>query len=433
MATPKKKTVSKKGAKSPKKAQTIYVQIASYRDPELLNTLNDCIKNAKNPENLRFGIAWQHAKEDKWDKLTKYKNDKRFTILDIDHREAKGVCHARKLLNEQYNGETYTLQLDSHHRFVKDWDVQLIDMLEGLRKKGHKKPLLTSYIPDFFPETYSIETRNTIPWKMNFERFFPEGVVFVRPGSIDDYKERTEPVPSRFLSAHFIFVDGKFCKEVPYDETYYFHGEEPDLAIRSFMAGYDLFHPHRVIVWHEYTRNGKKKHWDDHTDWAELNNISYKHYRDNFENGEKKMLLNVKPVRTLKEYELYAGFDFATRRVHRNTIDNKYPPSSLDEKSHEEGLAHYQKICLDVVKDQVQESDYDVWAVVILDKDGNEIYRQDASPDEIKNSMSENSSNPFMHLWRTFYSEKLAVGWVVWPHSVSKGWMNRIEYKFPVE
>ena len=29
---------------------TIYIQIASYRDPELLNTLNDCINNAERPE-----------------------------------------------------------------------------------------------------------------------------------------------------------------------------------------------------------------------------------------------------------------------------------------------------------------------------------------------------------------------------------------------
>jgi hypothetical protein len=42
-----------------RKPETIFVQIASYRDPDLLNTLKDILDNAKTPKNLRFGIAWQ--------------------------------------------------------------------------------------------------------------------------------------------------------------------------------------------------------------------------------------------------------------------------------------------------------------------------------------------------------------------------------------
>ena len=46
---------------------TIFISIASYRDPQLLFTLRDCINKADNPANLRFGIAWQHNIEDEWD------------------------------------------------------------------------------------------------------------------------------------------------------------------------------------------------------------------------------------------------------------------------------------------------------------------------------------------------------------------------------
>ena len=31
---------------------TIFIQIASYKDPQLIPTLDDCIKNAKHPENF---------------------------------------------------------------------------------------------------------------------------------------------------------------------------------------------------------------------------------------------------------------------------------------------------------------------------------------------------------------------------------------------
>ena len=35
----------------------IFIQIASYRDPELLFTIKDCINNANKPNNLVFAIA----------------------------------------------------------------------------------------------------------------------------------------------------------------------------------------------------------------------------------------------------------------------------------------------------------------------------------------------------------------------------------------
>ena len=42
--------------------EKIFIQIAAYRDKELLITLKECIKNAKYPDNLVFSIAWQHSK-----------------------------------------------------------------------------------------------------------------------------------------------------------------------------------------------------------------------------------------------------------------------------------------------------------------------------------------------------------------------------------
>lgn len=160
-----------------KAEETIFVQIASYRDPQLLPTLKDMIDKADYPENLRIGIAWQHHKDDAWDNLDKYKNDKRFRILDIEANDSKGVCWARNLVQQVYLNEKYTLQLDSHHRFVSGWDTLLIDMLKDLQIAGSPKPLITGYIPSFNPEK-DPEERVQEPWKMNFDRFIPEGAIF---------------------------------------------------------------------------------------------------------------------------------------------------------------------------------------------------------------------------------------------------------------
>jgi len=47
----------------------IFVQIASYRDPELVPTIKSMLENAKKPKNLRFGIARQFHPEDGFDDL----------------------------------------------------------------------------------------------------------------------------------------------------------------------------------------------------------------------------------------------------------------------------------------------------------------------------------------------------------------------------
>ena len=105
----------------------IFIQIAAYRDKQLLPTIKDCIEKAKNPKKLVFSIAWQHSLEDEWDNLDEYKKDKRFKIIDIDYKDSQGACWARNKLQKQYDGEEYTLQLDSHHRFVQDWDVMVLE------------------------------------------------------------------------------------------------------------------------------------------------------------------------------------------------------------------------------------------------------------------------------------------------------------------
>ena len=159
-----------------------------------------------------FGLCWQHSKDDKWDNLDEYLDDPRFKIVDVDFKESKGACWARNSLQQQYDGEQYTFQLDSHHRFIEGWDTELINMLEGLIEKGHKKPLITSYISSYNPEN-DPEGRVNVPWLMNFDRFIPEGAIFFLPATIPNWETLTEPVPTRFYSAHFriqlLYLEGQ--------------------------------------------------------------------------------------------------------------------------------------------------------------------------------------------------------------------------------
>ena len=93
----------------------IFIQIASYRDVELPMTIKDCIENASKPDNLTFGICWQHGDDED---LSLYLNDSRFKIISIHYSQTKGCCWARNKIQKLYDNEEFTLQLDSHHRCV---------------------------------------------------------------------------------------------------------------------------------------------------------------------------------------------------------------------------------------------------------------------------------------------------------------------------
>ena len=317
----------------------IFVQIASYRDPQLIPTIENMLENAKKPKNLRFGIARQFHPEDGFDDLSKYSKDKRFRILDIPYSESKGVCWARNLTQQLYEGEEYTLQIDSHMRFEKNWDEEMIKMIKQLQKKGYKKPLLTGYVSSFDPDN-DPAARIREPWRMVFDRFTPEGVVFFLPETIPGWSEMKEPIPARFYSAHYCFTLGQFSTEVQHDPEFYFHGEEISITVRAYTHGYDLFHPHKVLIWHEYTRKGRTKQWDDDKEW---------HLRNTACHIKNRQLLGVDgetfdgdysewfgSERTVQDYEKYAGIRFETRGIQQETIDKKYPPNTYNFETEEE-------------------------------------------------------------------------------------------------
>jgi len=409
----------------------IFVQIASYRDPQLIPTIKNMLENAKRPDKLVIGIARQFSEEDGFDDLSEYFSDKRFKILNIPYTESKGVCWARHLTQQLYNGEEYTLQIDSHMRFAPNWDEEMISMIKQLQKKGHKKPLLTGYVSSFDPDN-DPNGRTNEPWRMAFDRFIPEGAVFFLPEVIPNWRELKEPVPARFYSAHYCFTLGDFANEVQHNHEYYFHGEEISISARAYTWGYDLFHPHKVLIWHEYTRKGRTKHWDDNKRWGTMNNQSHLLNRKLFGMDGLKQEghdgpFGFGPVRTLRDYEKYSGLLFEKRAVQQYTLDKKYPPNPVNYETEEEWLNSFATIfkhCIDIHFSSVPENDYDFWVVAFHNESDETIFRKDADKNEINNMR--NDPDGYCKIWREFQTIHKPKYWVVWPHSESKGWCERL-------
>ena len=79
---------------------------------------------------------------------------------------------------------------------------------------------------------------------------------------------------------------------------------------------------------------------------------------------------------------------------------------------------------IDIGYDKVPEKDYDFWCVAFKDANDKEIYRKDATPDEI--ARMRNDPDNYCKVWREFHYQGKPHRWIVWPHSISKGWCEPI-------
>lgn len=289
--------------------QRIFVQVAAFRDQELLPTLRNCVAQADQPDQLRFGICWQH---DGTESLKEFADAKNVRVHEVPHELSRGACWARSKTQGLYQSEPYTLQIDSHHRFASGWDTVLKRLLLDAQETGSPKPLLTSYAPHYDPEGDE-SSRGKAPLRLCFDRFSDDGPLQLVPVEIPVAQQGVGLEPARFLSAHFLFTLGEFCREVPYDPKLYFFGEEPSLALRAYTHGYDLFHPLQIVLWHHYGREGAPRHWSENPRWSLRNELSLQRYRYLVTGTQQSVLgeFGCGSQRSLADYEQFAGLSLS--------------------------------------------------------------------------------------------------------------------------
>lgn len=412
----------------------IFIHIPAYRDPELVPTIKSCIEKAKFPKRLVFGICRQYNPEDKFDNIDELRKDKRLKLVEMLYTEAKGLPYARQKINDLITDEEYILQLDSHHRFAQDWDDTLEKMHLGLEKDGFK-PIITGYLPSYSPKQDQKQWCHE-PWQQQFACFYPHGTIFIRPGLLSGWMTMKKPARSRFISGHFAFARTHWAKTVKHDPNIYFSGEELNLTVRSFTHGYDLFHPPQVVIWHSTMREERSGMllWDDQSkrgeNWFAHQQTAWKRIRTLLRT-EVNPDVNLKgydlgKVRTLHDYERYAGVCFKKKGVQAYTLQNQYPPNPpCTEEEFENSLSTSFYHCIYLDKSLFKHNDYDFWVVAFDDENGIGIHRADMNEQQVKSFMEQ--PQKVVGMEKMFLTNKKPAKWVVWAHSKSQGWAERVE------
>ena len=147
--------------------------------------------------------------------MTKQPNPPSILLENIWHVKASNVYFARFMNQRHYNGETYQLQLDSHHRFEKDWDTLSIKLLHSCDAGEHS--VLTSYVDAYHlhdpkdpnSEVYYDNEGFKVNFVNDFNRF--KLLYLAQASSIEKNRDKlTMPFRTHAFSAHFVFSHGHF-------------------------------------------------------------------------------------------------------------------------------------------------------------------------------------------------------------------------------
>lgn len=304
--------------------KTIFASIASYRDPDCINTVKSLMENAAFPERVSFGICWQFVPREEPALLQLFEYQEKLRQVSLPARDSRGPCLARSLVQQLWAGEDYYFQVDSHMRFVAGWDEKLINTIESCPSN---KPVLSTYPlsfipPDSFPQDALVEIR---------PRYFDEQGVLHQHSALTAMPDHPlEPSGTYFISAGMLFAPGRVIREVPYDPYIYFAGEEISLALRLWTHGWDIFNPNAVIAYHNYQKDTlRKRHWEDQAQWSRLNRISTARIR--FLTGQSILdsadvlvdmdKYGIGSFRTIMDYQNASGLDFTARTWHGKLIE----------------------------------------------------------------------------------------------------------------
>ena len=323
----------------PSSEEKIFIAIAAYCDPLLIQTIESALHKAKFPDRLIFGVVEQNLPED-FLSVESLKAANQIRYFSVHSKYARGVCWARALTMSLFQGEDWFFQIDSHIIFEQDWDLTLIT------RANQCAGINPNFVISSYPNPFVLENGVPIPKPVTDKVLahvvsgtsqFAEGENLTLKFS--GVKVNSDlPIKGFHLGAGCIFAPGNFVHKFPYDAQLYFHGEEQSLAARLFTRGWDIFHVPGLPLYHLYedTRpSGRPKHWDKEQNQGRIHPSSIMYWH-----SEKRLkdVLTGRPdlgayglgnQRTMQQYKQFSGIDYANKsiaeiaRVGPWTVDRK--------------------------------------------------------------------------------------------------------------
>lgn len=237
----------------------------------------------------------------------------------VDRAKSQGVCWARsRILTELRQDEYYTLQIDSHTRFVQGWDTKLKKMLEACGPNS----VITHYPCNYTPPNTLDEPRYL---RLNCTKVNGNKIPVISAIAEAMENAPAKPELSAFYSGNMSFTHSSVYDKVPYDPYLYFLGEEISMAVRLWTSGINLYTPNEYILWHRFNANyndPRPIHWKENN-YGLMEDMSRSRVRHilgieackNIDHLVDILKYGLGTTRSLKEYQTFAGLYFKTSTI----------------------------------------------------------------------------------------------------------------------
>ncbi len=307
----------------------ICVQIPSYKDIDVINTVNSLLVNAVNPDRIRIKIFFQ---DDDVDLLKQLQAISNVEVKQIPSCESQGLCYARYQCNLMMDDDTnFAMHIDSHMRCAKFWDVALI--LSWQLCNDDKA--IVSQRPFDFSEFYDerldsdifIEKVHHYFMKLVYHEYSKDYCNFLLPKPLTVYPDSSiTSRQSACISGGLVFGKSEIDVLVPSDSNMYFVADENSMAIRYWTHGFNIYSPDYYFVYHLYNRPATiEQHLGVSVDVG-YNSVSVERYT--LEQNRLRTLFGLScevdidlgdfslgSKRTLEQYERFCGVDFRNRII----------------------------------------------------------------------------------------------------------------------
>lgn len=230
--------------------KSIFVQISAYEDYELPKTILDCLDKASGFYDIYFGINLVYSKYN-----IEIPNIKNIKINKSKAPLNLGVGEGRYIANSFYDGEDYYLQIDSHTRFTKKWDLDIVNSYTYFKDKGYN-PVLTTYPARYWYED-GIEKLDPNLSLTKIEFKIEEKDLFEKAKFFHQKAVGTEgQIFTKSISGGSVFSSGEIAQIKPNKKMFNW-GEELLYAARLYTHGYDLMIPKKQYLFHLYYDHNK--------------------------------------------------------------------------------------------------------------------------------------------------------------------------------
>lgn len=248
----------------------ICVSIASYRDPDLINTVADAWEKAQNKDNISFCVVSQ-AEDFEHPDLSFVP---RINYHKYHWKKSLGVCWARNIAIDNCDSD-YILQIDSHTRFPLHWDSIIEYSYNKSLPFWGNRIILTQYPYEFIVKDgkeMMINLDHKLKTHPVWDRKRDEVAIGKTWNEVEDIDHGDEVF---HIAGGCTFAPNDLMKEILPDPQIYFSGEEISLAIRTYTRGIRMITSAENFVYSNYSRDtGRRLHWEDHSQSSHVNKKS---------------------------------------------------------------------------------------------------------------------------------------------------------------